>query len=194
MRIIITLLTTVLLSSCGYQFQGAGSILPSDITKVYVPRVKNETTESRLTNLLTESLRDRFERYGVLVVVDEAKDADAILNAKILDVSREAKSVTSGTDTALQYNAVAKIAAELVRTGGGVLWRDPQLKVQRAYGLTSDVVVTTSSDFAGGSLSSADLGSLNDLEVSRSQEFETFVELADETARRVYESAVLPDF
>ncbi|MCB0339719.1 MAG: hypothetical protein KDD53_08945 [Bdellovibrionales bacterium] len=169
-------------------------MLPTDVQRVYIPRVENATTETSLTSMVTEALRDRFERYGVLTVVEEIGGADAVLNVQVKDLKRDTKSVTSGTDTALQYVAVITLSGELSRVTGGVLWRNPRIRVAKAYGLTSDVVVTSSADFASGSLGSGDLGALGEREVSRGQEQETFLELSDEVAKKIYESAVLPDF
>ena len=194
MRAIIATLAAFLFCSCGYQFQGGGSVLPPDVKNIYVPNVENNTTEAILTQLLTEALRDRFERYGVVTVVEKRGAADAVLNARILSVKNETKTVTSGTDVVLQYIAVMTVAAELTRTSGGVLWRDVKLKASQSYGATSDVVVTSSADFSGSSLNAADLAQLGDLEVSRGQEQETFADLADTTARKVYEAAVTPRF
>jgi outer membrane lipopolysaccharide assembly protein LptE/RlpB len=196
-RVLLILCLSFLVSACGYTLQGGGSILPPDVKRVYVPRVENSTTELALTELLTEALRDRFERFGVVTVVDDVGEADAVLKARILKVSRSTGSVTSNTDTALQVDTTVKVAAELRRVTGPVLWRDMNLSVTKSFGAERSVVVTSSPDFAASSIGAGDLTQLSQggsREVARGQEEEAFSEIADETARIVYDNAVAPDF
>ncbi|MBX7145597.1 MAG: hypothetical protein K1X79_14190 [Oligoflexia bacterium] len=183
-----------ILSGCGYTFQGGGSVLPSDIKRISIPQVQNNTTESGLSSVMTEALRDQFERFGVLTVVDDASEADAVLRAKIVRVNRESRTGTSRTDTALQFDTVLTIAAELQKVSGAMLWRDNSISVSRAFGTTSGSVVTSSSDFASGGLSASDLGALENREIARGQEQEALQMLAEQAARQVYDEAVAPDF
>ena len=183
-----------MLWGCGYAFEGSGSVLPADVKRVYIPRVENNSTKTFLTSVLTEALQERFERYGVLTVVDNLGEADALLHARVNSVKRETRSVTTGTDTALQYDLVINSSAELRRVSGGVLWRESGMRVARSFGTTGAGVVTSSADFAGGSLGSGDLGALDDREVSRGQEQESLIDLAEELAKKIYAQAVAPDF
>ncbi|MCB9029843.1 MAG: LptE family protein [Deltaproteobacteria bacterium] len=192
-RLILALIVCSL-SACGYQFQGSGSVLPEDIKYVYIPRVENTTTETRLSSLLTEALRERFERYGVLLTVEDLAEADAVLNAEVLNVNRQIKSVTSGTDTALEYETTVVLDAELRRNTGALLWKNPKLQVAKGFGVSSSVVVTSSSDFSTGGIDSGTLSALDSLEISRGQEQEALIDIAEEIAKQVYEEAVAPDF
>ena len=182
-------------SGCGYTFKGSGSLLPQDVKRVYVPLVENSSTEGGLSPLLTESLRDQFERYGVLTIVDDLNEADAVLKARILNVKRNTRTTTGGsTDTALQYDATMLVAAEIRRVNGSVLWRNQNLTVSRSFGTSKDSVVTGSADFAMGTISSSDLGGLDTREVARGQEGQSLQVLADQVAREIYDEAVTPDF
>lgn len=194
MKIVTVLLGAMLLTSCGYKFQGGGSILPPDIKKIYIPIAENRSTEARLATLLTEAMKDRFERFGVLSVVDSAAEADAVLRTTILKVGRDTQSTTSQTDTALQLDTSVTIASELKRTSGVLLWRNPQFTVRRAVGTASGGIVTSSADFASGSLGAGDVGALSSRELSRGQEQEAMNLLAEQAARLVYDQAVSPDF
>lgn len=182
------------LLGCGYSFEGAGSVLPPDVKTVAIPRVENNTTNTFITQVFTEALRERFERYGVLTVVDSVNDADAVLNVRVKSAKRSTRSVSSGTDTALQYDLVLASAGELRKLDGQLLWADPDMRVSKSYGSTGDTVVTSSADFASGSLGSSDLGGLGDLEVSRGQEQETFIQLSEDLAKKMYNAAVAPEF
>lgn len=182
------------LSACGYTFQGSGSILPPEVKKIYIPVVENQSTETGYSIVLTEALRDEFERYGVLTVVESAREADAVLNATIKSVKNDTAGVTSKTDTALQYSTVVTLGAELRRSNGRLLWRDPALRVSKIIGAVGDTVVTSSADFASGGLNAADIQALGTREVSRGQQQEALEDLAVKVAQQVYSDAVAPDF
>ena len=143
------LLFSITLIGCGYQFQGGGSILPDDVRRVYIPDVENRTTEAGVAAIVTEALRDQFGRFGVITVVDAASQADAELRCEILQVGQETRTTTSQTDVDLQLESRLVLSAELRRVGGGpLLWEGRNISVSRAFGTTSNAVVTSSADFA----------------------------------------------
>ena len=196
-RFMLLAMVTILLSGCGYTLQGGGSVLPPDVRRIYIPLVENNSAEAGLTTMVTEALRDRFDRYGVVTVVDDIGDADAILKARILKVKRETSAVTSKTDSTLRYDATMTIAAELRRVSGPVLWRNANLAVTRSYGAAAGGIVTTSSEFFGSALDTQDLNALEQggtREVARGAETEALNFLADKAAQSIYDSAVAPDF
>lgn len=190
----ISLFVTGFVGGCGYQFRGSESALPPDIRTVYIPRVSNQSTEAQVDNLLTEALRDEFERYGVLTVVDRASEADATLDTTISSVFQERGATTSNTDIALQMFTVMTVESELRRRNGVLLWRTGNLRVSKAFGAQSGVVVTSSADFAGGSMGTSDFSNLSDREVSRGQEQQALEDLTSTVAQRIYSEAVLPEF
>lgn len=194
LEILIVLILISNLLGCGYGFQGSGSILPADVKRIQIPLVENNSTDSSLTSLITEALRDRFERFGVVAVVEEIGDADAVLKAKIIKVSKKSRTVTSTTDTVQQFDTILTMGAELRRVTGPVLWRNPTFTVSRAIGASGNVVVSSSADFAEGNLGASDLGGLDSREVTRGQEAEALEKLAVEAARKIYDESVAPDF
>lgn len=50
--------------ACGYRFNAAGGPLPKGVQSVYVPILRNRTTEAGLEALVTEELRAELERAG----------------------------------------------------------------------------------------------------------------------------------
>lgn len=184
----------LLLSGCGYQFQGSGSALPVGINKIWISPIQNETKYASLDTSLENALRLRFNRYGAVSVSKSRQNSHASLNTKVIDVSERTIGVTSDTDIAVDSEIIMLISAELVSKSGEILWRNPNLVTSAETAGVSDIVVTSSSDFAQGSLSSSDLSQLGDREVSRSQEEEALRELVNETARRIYLSAITPSF
>ncbi len=188
------LLVASLLSGCGYAFQGGGSILPPDVKRVYVAPVENNSTQLGLADVVAEALREQFDSYGVVTVVERQSDADAILKVKISSLKRVTRTTQSNTDVALQLETTILMAAELQRVTGQVLWRDSSIKVSQGFGTNKTSVVTTSANFAGGSISGSDLSSLSAREISRGQENEVINKLAEDAALLIYNSAVSPDF
>lgn len=193
-RIISLLLGTLFLASCGYTFRGSGTVLPADVKRIYIPQVQNESTELGLGPIVTEALREEFDSYGAVSVVDNQRDADAILKVKILGVKRSTNTVQGNTNTALQMDTTMSISGELRRTTGAILWREGMLQVSKDYGADKSVVVATSPDFASGSISSSDLANLSNREISRGQERGALNTLAQDAARMIYDKSVAPDF
>ncbi len=182
------------LASCGYTFQGSGSVLPSDVREIAIRPVENETPLPGLGPRFAEKLRSRFERYGVVTVVDSAEEADAELIVKITAVDTRVRSVTSGTDIALEYDIFMTISAELRRRSGQLLYRNNRLITVDSYGGVSDVVVTSSAGFAQGGIGADTLGDLGSRQVSRGQEDQAIEQLMDESARMLYMDAVAEEF
>ena len=180
--------------SCGYTFQGSGSILPAEIKTIAITQVQNNTTEAGLGQRLAQALRLRFERYGAVEIIEDSSNADAVINSEINSLSTLVKSVTGQTDIELETELVLNINAQLVTSRGETLWADPSLSVYESFANISDVVVTSSSDFAQSGIGSGTLGSLNSREVSRGQERAALDELLDEAARKIYLSAIASSF
>lgn len=181
-------------TGCGYALRGSGSVLPADVKNIYVPRVENGSTELGLADVVTDALRDEFDSYGTVSVVEKQGDADAILKVRILDVKNSTSTVNAATNTSLQMDTTMFLAGELRRTTGQILWRENNLKVTKEYAANQSVVVTTSPDFASGSISASDLASLSSRDISRGQEAQALNDLASNAARMIYDKSVAPDF
>lgn len=193
-RSLVVISVAALINGCGYGFQGSGSILPPDVKKVYIPMADNLSPEVALSFIVTEAMRDRFDRFGALTVVDQQQEADAILKMVILSVKRDTAATASETNAQLKQNANITFGGELKKATGEILWRSTGFTITRPFGSTSGVVVTSSADFAGSGPSSSDLASLGNREISRGQEKQTFEDIAVDAAKRVYDEAVSPDF
>ena len=190
----VSLMLILAVGGCGYTFQGSGSVLPSDVKKIYIPIVENSSTEPSLTTLLTESLRDRFERFGVITVVDSLEEADAVLRVRVIKTKKKSRASDSVTDVTQQLDTEVTLSAELQRLSGPILYRNPRFTVSRAYASSRDSVVSGSADFIEGNLSGNDLGGLDQREVARGQEQEALSTVSDLAAKQVYDEAVAPDF
>jgi hypothetical protein len=179
---------------CGYGFQGAKTTLPSEVRKVYIPQVENASPESGFGPILTDAIRDRFERFGAVTVVDSRSEADAVLEATVTKVKRSTRTTTGRTDRALQYDTAVTVNATLKKINGTTLWSNPQMVVTKAFGGTANSVIDSSADFAEGNLTAADLSGLSSQEVLRTQQGSSLRSVASEVARKIYAAAVVGDF
>lgn len=192
-RLMVCVVCSVL-SACGYTLRGSGSALPPDVKKIYIPQVENGSTKLGLAVVLTESIRDEFDSYGTISVVDNQNQADAVLKVRITDVKETTSAVQASNNTSVQMQVTMLLTAELRRVTGPVLWRDNQIRVSQTFGSDSSTVVTSSVAFAGGSISASDLNNLSSREVSRGQEASALLALSDQASRMMYDKAVAPDF
>ena len=188
------LVLSAALSGCGYMLQGGGTVLPPDVRRIYVPLVENNTSQAGMTTVMTEALRDRFERFGVVTIVDDLRDADAVLRARIVKVSQSSRTSTSRTDNVMQYDTTVTVAADLQRVTGQPLWETPGISVSGATAAAKGAVVTTSAAFANTGLNDKDLQELGSREVSRGSQQQIFEYMAEEIAKKIYNEAVAPDF
>lgn len=185
---------TLSVSSCGYVFTGGRTILPQEIKKIAIPNVDNKTVESGLSRLLTDSLREEFERYGAVQVVETEDEADAVLNVTLDKVTREARTVNANAQSDLQFDSTVTVSATLEKTTGGILWSKQGFTISREVGGAQGAVVTSSPFFRDGNFSAGDLSGQNAREVTRGQEKNVFEQISKEAARKIYDEAVAPDF
>lgn len=179
---------------CGYTFAGSTTSLPKGVERIYVPIVQNDSTETSLTSLMTEAIRDRLGRYGVVEVVESLSEADAVLEVRVVKVKKSTAASDSTTDTALQQSFAVTLFGELKKSDGEVLWRDPGLVVSKSFAVSTSTVVASSPTFALGNLTSNQLGNLNARELSRGQEYSALVQVSEVAARNIYDAAIAADF
>lgn len=183
-----------LLSGCGYQLQGSGTILPDDVRKIAIASVEDQSTEIGLGKQVEEALITQFERFGVVEVVDAQSGADAVLTAVVKDLDTRVRNVQGSNDVSVDEELILTISAELRKKNGQILWRDSNIKISEAYAGVGNVVVTSGSQFAQGGINSSTLGSLSTNEIARGQREQTLSDLVDESARRIYNASVAADF
>ncbi len=75
----------LLVSACGYQFTGGGS-LPSGITSISIEMFENRTSETGVETIITNDLIYEFARREQVVVTGSDK-ADAILTGVVKSIS-----------------------------------------------------------------------------------------------------------
>ena len=187
-------LLLLLITSCGYHFQGSGSSLPDDIKTIAIDIVENDTTFSGLGLRFTEVLRSRFERYGSLQLVENQNEADSILKTRITAQKTQIKEVTEGPDVELETEVILTLSSELIRPSGQVLWKNTNLSATTSFATTESAVVTSSSSFAQGGIGTKELANLGSKEISRGQLNQAIDDIMDEVSRMLYIDAVASYF
>ena len=183
----------LLLSACGYTLQGSGTILPPDVKNIYIPKVENDSAQLGLADIVTDALSDQFDSYGAVTVVDKQIQADAVLKVRVVSLTQSTDTVSSN-NTASQMDSTMILAGELRRVTGKVLWRDDQVRVTKNFATNASTVVTTSPDFASGSISTQDLSGLTQRELARGQQAQALLSMSADAAEIIYEKSVAPDF
>lgn len=128
-KICIFILLSMLLS-CGYQFAGMGK-LPKDVKTVFVTMLKNNTNETGMERIVTNSIINEFTRNGVLMIKDEVK-ADAILSGVVASVYTETIA-RSSTNTSSERRIYIHLDIKLLDTKGKLLWTGIGIKDSEAY-------------------------------------------------------------
>ena len=117
----------LLLAGCGYRFTAPGANLPAGAGPVRVPVFENQTTEPNIEVLVTQALRERYARAGLL----GGDGAETTLEGAVLMVS--SGPVFSGA-LFPTYQVAASVRVRLVR-GNQVL---------------GQAIVSTTEDFTSG--------------------------------------------
>lgn len=189
----LALWVLISLSACGYAFQGSGTVLPPDVKNIYIPEVENDSSELGLADTVTDALRDQFDSYGAVTVVDRQSQADAVLKVRIVSLKQSVDTVSS-TNTINQMDSTMTLTGELRRVTGKVLWRENNIRVTKNFATSSTTVVTSSPDFASGSISSEDLAGLSQRELARGQQQQALLSMSTDAARMIYDKSVSPEF
>jgi outer membrane lipopolysaccharide assembly protein LptE/RlpB len=103
-KITILLILLTLIASCGYRF---GYPDNKNIAKIYLPYLKNNTSEPWLDNYFIEELKRELILHPNVKVVFE-NEAEYFIDGKILDFKKTSISYSS-SDKTLEYRLELKV-------------------------------------------------------------------------------------
>ncbi len=174
-------------SGCGYQFAGESTFLPKDVRTVYVEPFINRSRDVGIEKEITSALRSEFYRRGRLRVVDQAEQADAILSGVVRGFESSVVSVNR-RDEVLQYESAMTLDVTLVRREPTeILWRGPGTRLTETHAGSRAAVVPTSSDFRTGTLNTADVTRMTDIQLTQTQSREFRDRLMERFARELHQ-------
>jgi outer membrane lipopolysaccharide assembly protein LptE/RlpB len=120
----------LLVSACGYQFSGGGS-LPSGITSISIEMFENRTSETGVETIITNDLIYEFTRREQVVVTVSDK-ADAILTGVVKSISERTIS-HKGEYTSDERRVKLNLDLKLKDKSGGVIWSAKDVSDNEAY-------------------------------------------------------------
>ena len=123
MKLVLTILLSILLCGCGYQLAGQGTSLSGEPLKVYLPHVGNQTSQPYVDTLLVSSLSHELARSLHYSEVTAELGADRLLSVVITKYLRQALSYNSSDDIA-EYRVTMTVDVLLTRSSDrSVLWK-----------------------------------------------------------------------
>jgi len=131
----IVFILCISLSACGYKFAGSGTF-PAGIKSVYVPVLKNRTSEAGIENTITNDLIYEFNRHDITVLSSNDK-ADSFLSGTIWSVFIETISYKDPTK-ASERRVTVTVNLKLTSRSGKVVWYRTGLSDNEAYFVASD--------------------------------------------------------
>lgn len=131
-----------LLLSCGYQFVGKETHVPSGLTSVAIPTFVNQTFEPGIEIPFTQGFLREFIRDRRVKVLDRS-EADAILEGvvKTFQIYSVAYD-TSGLAT--EYQTTIVVDLTLKKRNGETIWKEVDLSESRWYRMSFAVLVSES--------------------------------------------------
>jgi len=130
--LLLPILASMLAGCAGYQLGPMPPRAMADVKTLAVPNFVNETFEPRIEALVTDTLITELQQDGTFKIVRE-KDADAVLNARIIELRRsKARSVRGNTLATREFNLTLRAKYTVTRRSTG-----EELIVREASGTTS---------------------------------------------------------
>lgn len=134
---IILLFSSLLVSSCGYQFEG-GRYLYENVPDVAVSVMENKSSESGAGITFTNALiREIIEKTDTKVV--DASEASMILKGSVNSITFSTLS-RSTSESAIERNVSATIDIKLLDRDGAIIWSVKGVSSDEAYTVSEDAI------------------------------------------------------
>ena len=135
---LILLVILLLLSSCGYHFEGGG-YLNSDITLVAVEMIDNKSSETGVGVFFTNALIKEIVGKTDTKLVDDKTRADAVLQGKVNSITFDTLS-RSTTEAVIDRRISASVDMQLVDNYGNVIWSVKSFITKDEYKVSEDEI------------------------------------------------------
>ena len=136
----LLLLPVLALTACGYGLVGRTSNLPSDIQRIFVSPLENQTTRSQVELLLTEAITNELVTRRRFTVVRTRSEADAVLSGAVTAFA--VRPVTFDADGRAEEYEIAVRADMLFKRSDAaeVIWQRDQYLFRDNYELDLESV------------------------------------------------------
>ena len=126
-------------AGCGYRISGKGETLPKTLHTIAIPTFGNITVRYKLSDRLPQAIAQEFTTRTRYQVINDAGQADAILNGTVINFVAFPIifDQATGRATALQV-AVAMNITLTERATGKVLYTRPYFEMKQIYEISID--------------------------------------------------------
>lgn len=129
-----------ILAGCGYHVAGTSSRLPSDWHTIAVPAFKNDTTRYRIEQKMTEAVIREFLTRTKYRIIQDQKDANAVLHGEVLSVETTPVLFNATTGEVTTMLVVVHTKVELVDTGTHKdVYHSDDMTFRGEYQISTDV-------------------------------------------------------
>src|ERR1039458_9533713 len=146
------LLSTLLLSGCGYHTLNSAAHLPSTVHTLAIPSFKNNTQSYHTQAVFTQAvIREFNSRSSLRIVSAEDPDADVTLRGTILTFTINPLTYDNTTGQTSTYLVTITTRLELVDRRGKVIWQNPSYLFRQQYEQIQDLASFIQEDSAARS-------------------------------------------
>lgn len=138
----------MLLGGCGYHVGGKADMVPKNIKSLYIPPFGNNTTKYRLTDRMAAAVTREFLTRTRYRVVNDANDADAILNGIIVNYNSFPTIFDAGTTNRPGTGRASGIEMRVTlsvkltdRVSKAILYNQPSFEAHERYEVSIDPTV-----------------------------------------------------
>jgi outer membrane lipopolysaccharide assembly protein LptE/RlpB len=130
----------LLAAGCGYHVAGHASQLPSDWTDIAIPAFKNDTTTYRIEQRMTEAVIREFITRTKYRVVQDPKNADAVLHGEVISIETDPVlfQATTGEVTTMLVTIHTKVEMIDNKTEKAV-YKNDDMVFRDEYQISTDV-------------------------------------------------------
>ncbi len=134
------LLTMFSCAGCGYHVAGRAARLPADWKTIAVPAFKNDTTQYRIEQQLTQAVIREFITRTKYRMVQDQEDADGVIHGEVLSIETAPVlfNATTGQVTTMLVTVHAKIELTDNKTQKP-LYENKDIVFRSEYQISTDV-------------------------------------------------------
>ena len=134
--VVVMALTIASSLNCGYALTGRANTLPPHVRLIGIPQFVNQSSTPEIDVRLTEAVRVEFSGRGRFKIDTTATGADAVLVARVTNVTLIPETFSERQATRYLLIVTASVEFKDLRDNGKVLWSSPSFRAQDQYQVT----------------------------------------------------------
>jgi Lipopolysaccharide-assembly len=135
--ILISLVASLSLGSCGYHVAGQGDLVPKTVHTIAVPAFGNATMRYKLSDLLPQAISREFIARTRYQVINDPTQADAVLRGTVINYRAFPTLIDQSTGRTSGLQVIVRLDIRLVeRATGKVIFAQPNYEAHERYELS----------------------------------------------------------